>query len=119
MNLKEGKVSSLKSPDCHVLMQRLMPHAIQSLLPKDVCEALIELCGFFIEICSKILKIDELEQLKSQIVLTLCKLERVFSPSFFDVMIHLPVHLATEAKIARPVQFLWMYFVERHFGVHH
>lgn len=113
VNLKERKISALKSHDYHILMQRLLPLAIRKLLPKDVCEALIELSNFFRELCSKVLKVKELEHLESQIVETLCKLERIFPPTFFDVMVHLPIHLSSEAKIAGPVQYRWMYPIER------
>ncbi|KAH0650206.1 hypothetical protein KY284_030118 [Solanum tuberosum] len=61
----------------------------------------------------KELNIDNLEQIEAQIPITLCKLEKVFPPSFFDVMVHLPIHLATEAKIAGPIHYRWMYPVER------
>ena len=60
------------------------------------------------------LKIDQLEHLENDIIVTLCKLERIFPPSFFDVMVHLPIHLASEAKIAGPVQYRWMYPIERY-----
>ncbi|KAK4438612.1 hypothetical protein Salat_0195700 [Sesamum alatum] len=55
--------------------------------------------------------------MEKQMALTLCKLERVFPPAFFDVMIHLMIHLASEAKIAGPVQYRWMFPFERKLGV--
>ncbi|XP_074302669.1 uncharacterized protein LOC141634360 isoform X2 [Silene latifolia] len=51
--------------------------------------------------------------MEENIAITLCKLEHIFIPSFFDVMIHLPIHLATEAKLAGPVHYRWMYRFER------
>ncbi|XP_060966688.1 uncharacterized protein LOC133035051 [Cannabis sativa] len=45
---------------------------------------------------------------------TLCLLERFFPPSFFDVMIHLVIHIGREARLCGPVQFRWMYPFERH-----
>jgi len=51
--------------------------------------------------------------MKSNIALTLCNLEKIFSPSFFDVMEHLTIHLPTKAKLCGPVQFRWMYPFER------
>jgi hypothetical protein len=38
----------------------------------------------------------------------------VFPPSFFDIMIHLHVHLAEEAKVGGPVCYRWTYLVERY-----
>lgn len=45
---------------------------------------------------------------------TLCQLERIFPPSFFDIMVHLPIHLANEVRLGGPVQFRWMYPPERY-----
>ena len=52
-------------------------------------------------------------EIEKSIAITLCKLERVFGPSFFDIMVDLTVHLATEAKLARLVQYHWMCPFER------
>ncbi|RVW87900.1 hypothetical protein CK203_039720 [Vitis vinifera] len=90
-------------------MQQLFPLAIRGVLHKDVCAVIVELCSFFKQLCSKVLKIDQLEHLENDIIVTLCKLERIFPPSFCDVMVHLPIHLASEAKVVGPVQYRWMY----------
>jgi hypothetical protein len=45
---------------------------------------------------------------------TLCRLEMIFPPAFFDIMMHLPVHLAEEAKLGGPVCYRWMYPIERY-----
>ena len=50
-------------------------------------------------------KTGQLEHLENDIIVTLFKLKRIFPPSFFDVMVHLPNHLANEAKVARLVQY--------------
>ncbi|KAM5584839.1 hypothetical protein ABKV19_004279, partial [Rosa sericea] len=82
-------------------------------LPKNVVEALIELTNFFRQLCSKVNKSSDLEAIQDRIALTLCHLEKIFPMSFFDIMEHLPIHLAEEALIAGPVQFRWMYPIER------
>lgn len=114
VNTKEGKISGLKSHDCHVILEHLLPLAIRGLLTPLVREALIELSRYFTLLCAKVLKVSELKQLETQIPITLCKLEKVFPPSFFDVMMHLPIHLADEAMIGGPVQFRWMYPIEQY-----
>ncbi|KAL0549002.1 hypothetical protein IC582_013481 [Cucumis melo] len=43
----------------------------------------------------------------------LCKLERIFPPAFFSVMVHLAVHLPYEMKITGPISYSWMYPIER------
>ncbi|XP_058775718.1 uncharacterized protein LOC131649992 [Vicia villosa] len=113
INAKECKISGLKSHDYHVLFERIVPLAIRGLLPKDACDPLIELSLFFGDLCSKELKVDELDCLEKHMAITLCKLERIFPPSFFDVMVHLPIHLANEAKLGGTVQYRWMYPIER------
>ncbi|XP_020080552.1 uncharacterized protein LOC109704196 isoform X2 [Ananas comosus] len=38
----------------------------------------------------------------------------IFPPRFFTVMVHLVIHLASEARIAGPVHYRWMYPIERY-----
>ncbi|KAL6608045.1 hypothetical protein ACP70R_041108 [Stipagrostis hirtigluma subsp. patula] len=40
----------------------------------------------------------------------------IFAPAFFDLMVHLAVHLPQQARLVGPVQFRWMFFVERFLG---
>ncbi|XP_059292865.1 uncharacterized protein LOC132046299 [Lycium ferocissimum] len=44
------------------------------------------------------------------------KLEKILPPGFFDVMEHLPIHLAEEARLGGPVHCRWMYPFERTIG---
>ncbi|XP_038698007.1 uncharacterized protein LOC119995565 [Tripterygium wilfordii] len=60
------------------------------------------------------LHIQELKRLESKVILTLCNFKRIFPSSFFTIMVHLVVHLVSEAMIAGPVQYCWMYPVERY-----
>ena len=43
----------------------------------------------------------------------ICLLEKYFLPAFFDIMIHLPVHLVREVKLCGPVYLRWMYPFKR------
>ena len=63
-------------------MQQLLPLTICGVLHKNVCAAIIELYSFFKQLCSKVLKTNQLEHLQNDIVVTVCKLERIFPPSF-------------------------------------
>ena len=98
--MNERKIFGLKSHDCHILMQQLLPLAIRGVLHNNVCDVIVELCSFFKQLCSKVLKTNQLEHLENDIIVTLCKLKRIFPPSFFNVMVHLPIHLTNEARIA-------------------
>ncbi|XP_019255175.1 PREDICTED: uncharacterized protein LOC109233766 [Nicotiana attenuata] len=65
---------------------------------------------------NKELKLEELNLLEEKIPETLSTMEKLFLPGFFTVMIHLVIHLATEAKHAGPVHYRWMYPIERYLG---
>ena len=109
---KEAKLFGMKSHDCHVFMQCLLPVAF-SALPDGVLNPIIELSQFFRDLCSTLLREDHLLSMEANIPIILCKLERIFPPSFFDSMEHLPIHLPYEVRIGGPVQYRWMYPFER------
>ncbi|KAM2881527.1 hypothetical protein COP2_014599 [Malus domestica] len=111
--MKEQSIWGLKSHDHHVLMQQLLPIAARKALPKNVVEALFEFTNFFRQLCSKANVQSDLEHIQERIVHTLCHFEKIFPMSFFDVMEHLPIHLAEEALVTRAVQFRWIYPIER------
>jgi hypothetical protein len=114
VNIGKRKIHGMKTHDCHVFLERLLPLAVRKLFPKHVSDdALIELSKFFKELCSKVLRLEDLQHMENQIPITLCKLERIFPPAFFDIMVHLPIHLPWEAKVAGLVQYRWMYPIER------
>ncbi|XP_048498028.1 uncharacterized protein LOC125496571 [Beta vulgaris subsp. vulgaris] len=107
------KLVGLKSHDCHVLMQHLLPVAIRSILPKKVRFAIIRLCSFFNAIYSKVIDPKDFNSLETSIVIILCQLEMYFPPSFFDVMVHLTVHLVREVRYCGPVYLRNQYPFER------
>ncbi|XP_056158503.1 uncharacterized protein LOC130134826 [Syzygium oleosum] len=113
VDLNECKLTGLKSHDCHIFMERLIPIAFNELLPNFVWGAITELSNFLHDICSTVLKASHMEKMERDIPIILCNLEMIFPPSFFDSMEHLLVHLPYEAKVAGPVQFRWMYPFER------
>lgn len=109
----ERKLMRLKSHDYHVLMQRLLFVAIKGLMSSYVCKALIELCNTFRVICYKELNNNDLEKLEVVLPITMCNLEHIFPPAFFNIIVHLVINLVEESKIAGPVQYQWMYSTER------
>ncbi|KAJ0592692.1 hypothetical protein HanHA300_Chr03g0088101 [Helianthus annuus] len=113
VHLNEGKLIGMKSYDCHMLMQEYLPIALRGSLPDHVSSVIIELCEFLKTICYKDLSEVDLHFLESKVHLTLCKLEKIFPPSFFTIMVHLVIHLTREVRLGGPVAFRWMYPVER------
>ncbi|XP_027158442.1 uncharacterized protein LOC113760068 [Coffea eugenioides] len=113
VRVKPPRISGLKSHDNHILMQQLMPIALRKTLPKSVRYPLIRLSRYFRQLCSKVICPQDVVRLESEIAVILCDLEKCFPPTFFDVMVHLVVHLATKVKLGGPVYYRWMYRIER------
>ncbi|KAJ0682431.1 hypothetical protein HanPI659440_Chr16g0647251 [Helianthus annuus] len=109
-----ANITGLKSHDCHILMQRLIPIGVRGLLTKDTSTPIVDLCMFFKQLCSRTLSVDDMKKAKDDIVTILCKLEMIYPPAFFDIMVHLLVHLPDEAIAGGPVAFRWMYPFERY-----
>ncbi|KAI5350405.1 hypothetical protein L3X38_003296 [Prunus dulcis] len=117
VSLKDSRLLGLKSHDCHTLMQQLLPVAIRFVLEKLARYAITRLCFFFNAICTKTVDVSKLDKLEEDVVVTLCLLEKYFPPSFFDIMVHLVVHLVREVRLCGPVYFRWMYPFERYMKV--
>jgi hypothetical protein len=113
VQVKERKILGLKTHDYHVLLHQLLPVALRKNMDKEVAKVIIEFCGFFRKLCSKAIDVLAFKKLASEMSETLCKMELFFPPSFFTVMVHLSQHLANECIIAGPVNYRWMYPIER------
>ena len=116
MNPEDEKIKELKSHDCHVIMQRLLTPRLCKFLPKDVSNTTANLCSFFQLMCARTLKIDDLKVAQQQVILIMCKLELIFPPTLFDIMVHLIMHLPNEAIQGGSVQSRWMYQFEHYIG---
>ncbi|XP_056688501.1 uncharacterized protein [Spinacia oleracea] len=114
VNMKQRKLINLKSHDNHVLMQDILPVALRVSNATKVIDLLAGLSSFFKRLCSTTIDPDDLDDLQDGIILTLCKLEIEFPPSFFTIMVHLLIHLVEEVKLGGPVQYRWMYPIERY-----
>ena len=112
------KLSGMKTHDSHILLQKLLPAGIISFLTEPVRETLIEFCQFFEKLCARTLIVDELREMQRSIILILCKLEKIYPPAFFTIMVHLCVHLPEQAILGGPVQYRWMYGTERCMGTY-
>ncbi|XP_004289427.1 PREDICTED: uncharacterized protein LOC101296719 [Fragaria vesca subsp. vesca] len=76
------------------------PHVvIRPYLCPDVVEPLVAVSKFFQKLCARELEKSNVLRLKEDIVYIMCKLERIFPPSFFDIMIHLMIHLPEQAMV--------------------
>ena len=82
VNSEEGKIFGLKTHDCHILLQRLIPVGIRPYLKNDVVKIIVRLSNFFQQICARTLYVKDLDALQEEIVLILCKLENLSSGLF-------------------------------------
>ncbi|XP_016476614.2 uncharacterized protein LOC107798160 [Nicotiana tabacum] len=114
VDLVQKKIFGLKSHDCHIILEQLLPLAIRNVLPDHVVAVLLDFCSFFRALSSKTLNVSELDKLQGEN--TLCHLEILFPPTFFTVTVHLSVHLEEEVKLGGPVHHRNMYPVERELG---
>ncbi|KAL6584302.1 hypothetical protein OROMI_003591 [Orobanche minor] len=106
----------MKSHDYHVIMQYLLPVLLQHAFPThpELRRALHQISLFFNLLCSKVVSRREIQDAKYMVVEALCVLEKKYFPvSFFDISIHLIMHLSDEALMCGPSHTLWMYPFER------
>jgi hypothetical protein len=81
--VENGKLTGLKSHDCHIIMQELLPLATSRTLPAFVTKPLMGICNYFKQIYSKVVDVKEMQRLEEQIPEIMCQLEMIFPPAFF------------------------------------
>ena len=86
VNEAQCKLIGLKTHDCHVLMQQLLPLTIRGLMPKGPRDAIIRLYNFFNKVRQRVIDREKLMEYENEVVETLCLFERFFPPAFFDVI---------------------------------
>lgn len=99
VNVEDLRYNGIKSHDCHVFMERLLPVIFRNLLPNPIWDILIEISYFFRDICTTVIWVDHMETLERNIIETLHKHEKIFPLEFFDSMEHLLIHLAYEVNV--------------------
>ncbi|GJS92793.1 hypothetical protein Tco_0799761 [Tanacetum coccineum] len=57
---------------------------------------------------------DDMVKAESHLIDILCNLEQIFPPAFFDIIIHLVIHLLEEALEGGHIPYRWMYSFERY-----
>lgn len=107
VSLTKKEISGLEAYDCHVILQRILPIASQRL--QEIASTFTEPSNFFQQLCVQTLHVKDLKKLQERIAFILCKFEKIYPPSFFDIMVHLAVHLPHEARLVGPVGFWWMF----------
>ncbi|GJZ77993.1 hypothetical protein Tco_0642665 [Tanacetum coccineum] len=57
---------------------------------------------------------QDMSEAKKQSISILIELEQIFPPAFFDIMIHVAIHLPDEAILGGPIRYRWMFPFERY-----
>ena len=89
-------------------MQDLFPIALRVAKHSSVIDLICALTAFLKELCAKELLAGKLDDIGAKVVITLCKTEKMFPPSFFTIIVHLLVHLTKELKLGGPVFYRLM-----------
>ncbi|GJX30898.1 hypothetical protein Tco_0240753 [Tanacetum coccineum] len=110
----DNNITGMKSHDCHIMMHRLLPYGVQQYLPKSIAAPIIELCLFFKQLCARTLMQQDMGKAKKQSISIMIELEKIFPPAFFDIMIHVAIHLPDEAILGGPLRYRWMFPFERY-----
>lgn len=110
------KISGYKSHDAHFILHYLLQFAVKKSLRAEVALPLIRLSAFLRGLWNKVIDLDELPRLEKEIVEILCQFEMIFPHSFFDVMVHLPIHLSREVRLGGPLPDRNMFPIERYLG---
>ncbi|XP_024010078.1 uncharacterized protein LOC112085202 [Eutrema salsugineum] len=111
---RDYSASVYMSSKNRMVIAPIYPVALRGLLPKGPRIAITRLCAFFNNLCQCVVDREKISGMENEVVETICMFERFFPPSFFDIMVHLCIHLGREAKLGGPVHFRWMYPFERH-----
>ena len=115
VNMRELKFNYglMKAHDCHVIMTQLLPVALCGILPPKVRAPIIKLCSFFNAISKKVIDVSTLEQLQRDRAETLVRLGMHFPPTYFDISLHLHIHLVDQIRVLGPMYLHQMFPFER------
>jgi hypothetical protein len=94
-------------------MEKLLSVMIHRYFDIDLWKMFAELSYFYRQLCAKQVSKTTMQKFEKEILILVCKMEKVFPPGWFNAMQHLLVYLSWEAKVGGPVQFRWMYSQER------
>ena len=86
------------------MLHYLLPIPIKGILRDHVDISLIRVSSLFRRLYQKVITLEELDCLEVEIIETVNQLDRIFPPSFFDIMIYLPIHLANEVRLGGLLQ---------------
>jgi hypothetical protein len=93
------------------MLTTFLPIAIRAINPLFLKMTITWLCYFFNRISQKVIDRDGLASLQEFAVETISQFEMCFPSSFFDIMVHLVVHLVPQIEALGPMYLheMWTY----------
>ena len=79
VDMMELRMHGMKSYDCHIFIQKLIPITFCGMLPVHVWSSLMEMSLLFSVLCSTMLDVTKLHELKGSVAAILCNLENISS----------------------------------------
>jgi hypothetical protein len=76
INVSTDKFNGLKSHDCHITIERLMPVKFRGYFDADLWEIFAKLSYFYIQICAKQISKLMIQKLHKEIAVLICKMEK-------------------------------------------
>ncbi|KAL6551372.1 hypothetical protein OROMI_021860 [Orobanche minor] len=110
----ERKIAGYKSHDAHFILHYLLPFCVKKTLNPEVALPLIRLSAFLRGLWNKAIDLEDIKGLQQEIVEILCHFEMIFTQPFFDIMVHLLVHLCNEVEYGGPEHLRCMFSIERY-----
>lgn len=116
VHIKERTVVGYKSHDAHFILHYLLQFAVKKTSKPEVAIPMIRFSAFLRGLWSKAIELEDIKRLQKEIVEILCQFEMIFPQAFFDIMVHLPVHLCREIEYGGPEHLRCMFPIERYLG---
>jgi hypothetical protein len=92
VNVNTCKLNGLKSHNYHIIIERLMLVMFHGYFDVDLWKIFIELSYFYRQICPNQVSKSMMQKQEKEIVVLVCKMEKIFLPEWFNAMQHLLVH---------------------------
>ncbi|MCO5552167.1 hypothetical protein L7F22_005677 [Adiantum nelumboides] len=114
--MDDSSLSNLKTHDWHNFLKQVLPLVIDGCLTIGVRDVIYCLGKLATWITSKEIDISSIAQKKRECIELLCLMEKELPTSFFDIQVHILIHLVDEIEIAGVVSTCWMFSVEKFMG---
>jgi hypothetical protein len=118
VSMNDMSLTHYKAHDCHVMLTVFLPIAIMAIKLEFLKMAITRMCYFFSKISQKTICRQELSDLHDFVVETQNQPEMCLPPAFFfDIMVHLMIHMVHQIEAMGPCYLHEMWSYERFMSV--